>query len=170
MGALREGFGMGTVDNIVQALGQGSEIVRARVTGLEPTLRLLVRRDGDDTAAEWRCDVLLTGTEAPSFDAGDEVLVLLRRDGRSDGIVLGRVGRAAVPGEAPEVTPRSAPAPADGTTEKRVVIEADEELILRVGESSIRISRNGKVVIRGQHVLTRAKGTNRIKGGSVAIN
>ena len=51
-----------------------------------------------------------------------------------------------------------------------VVIEADEELLLRVGESSIKISRDGKVVIRGEHVLTRAKGTNRIKGGSVAIN
>ena len=29
---------------------------------------------------------------------------------------------------------------------------------------------NGKVVIRGAYVETRARGTNRIKGGSVQIN
>ena len=163
---------MGIVDNIAHALGQGTEIVRARVTGLDGEARLLVRGTGEHSAAEWHCDLLVTGSEPLVLDLGDEVLVLLRREAASDGVILGRVGRAAVPREAAAAAPLGAQAPADptGTIEKRVVIEAGEELILRVGESSIRISRDGKVVIRGQHVLTRARGTNRIKGGSVAIN
>lgn len=53
---------------------------------------------------------------------------------------------------------------------KRVVIRGEEEVELRCGEASISLKKNGKLVIRGAYVETRARGTNRIKGGSVQIN
>lgn len=53
---------------------------------------------------------------------------------------------------------------------RRVEIEGRDEIILRCGEASITLRRNGRVVIHGVQVETRAKGVNRIKGGSVAIN
>lgn len=53
---------------------------------------------------------------------------------------------------------------------KRLVITGEEEIELRCGEASITLQKNGKLVIRGTYVETRAKGTNRIKGGSVQIN
>ncbi len=53
---------------------------------------------------------------------------------------------------------------------KRVVITGEEEVELRCGEASITLNKSGKLVIRGAYVETRAKGTNRIKGGSVQIN
>lgn len=53
---------------------------------------------------------------------------------------------------------------------KRVVLTGEEEVELRCGEASISLKRSGKLVIRGTYVETRAKGTNRIKGGSVQIN
>ncbi len=53
---------------------------------------------------------------------------------------------------------------------KRVVIEGKDEIVLRCGEASITLRRNGKVVLRGTYLETRASGTNRIKGGSVQIN
>jgi hypothetical protein len=53
---------------------------------------------------------------------------------------------------------------------KRVVITGEDEVELRCGEASITLSKSGKLVIRGAYVETRAKGTNRIKGGSVQIN
>jgi uncharacterized protein DUF6484 len=52
----------------------------------------------------------------------------------------------------------------------RVVISADDEIVLRCGKSSVTLTRAGKVVIRGAYVLTRASGVNRIKGASVQIN
>lgn len=69
----------------------------------------------------------------------------------------------------PVVLRRAAPATArvDG---KRVVITGEEEVELRCGEASIVLTRAGKLVIRGAHVETRARGVNRIKGGSVQIN
>ena len=53
---------------------------------------------------------------------------------------------------------------------RRIEIEGQEEVVLRCGQASITLRRNGRVVIRGAYVETRAKGTNRIKGGSVLIN
>lgn len=65
-----------------------------------------------------------------------------------------------------------APAPARSATidGKRVVLTGEEEIELRCGEASISLKKNGKLVIRGAYVETRARGTNRIKGGSVQIN
>ncbi len=53
---------------------------------------------------------------------------------------------------------------------RRVELDARDEIVLRCGEASITLRRNGRVVIRGIQVETRATGLNRIKGGSVAIN
>ncbi|KFA92783.1 DUF6484 domain-containing protein [Archangium violaceum] len=51
----------------------------------------------------------------------------------------------------------------------RVTLTRDE-VVLQCGEASIALQRNGKVVIRGATVETRARGTHRIKAGSVDIN
>jgi|JI6StandDraft_1071083.scaffolds.fasta_scaffold73467_2 hypothetical protein len=58
---------------------------------------------------------------------------------------------------------------ADGK-DKRVVLEAADEIVLQCGTASITLRRNGRVVIRGAYVETRSQGVNRIKGGSVQIN
>jgi hypothetical protein len=56
---------------------------------------------------------------------------------------------------------------ADG---KRLELEAKDEIVLRCGPSSITLRRNGRVLIKGECIETRASGRNRIKGGSVQIN
>lgn len=53
---------------------------------------------------------------------------------------------------------------------KRVVLAAEDEIVLQCGRASITLRRNGRVVIRGVEVETRASGVNRIRGGTVAIN
>jgi hypothetical protein len=49
-------------------------------------------------------------------------------------------------------------------------IEAQEELILKCGQASITLQRDGKIVIKGRYVESRASSTNRIKGAQVKIN
>jgi hypothetical protein len=53
---------------------------------------------------------------------------------------------------------------------KRVVIDAQDEVVIRCGKASITLRRNGRVIIRGTYVETRSEGVNRIRGGSVQIN
>ena len=53
---------------------------------------------------------------------------------------------------------------------RRITFDAQEEVVLRCGKSSIILTRAGKVLIRGAYLLSRSSGVNRIKGGSVQIN
>lgn len=56
---------------------------------------------------------------------------------------------------------------ADG---ERMVVGAGRQLVLRCGAASITLESNGKVAIRGTHVVSEAEGTNCIRGGSVQLN
>ncbi len=53
---------------------------------------------------------------------------------------------------------------------KRVVIEGQDEVVLRCGEASITLTKAGKIMIRGKYLLNRSSGVNRILGGSVQVN
>lgn len=54
--------------------------------------------------------------------------------------------------------------------QKRLIFDAEEEIVLRCGEASITLSSAGKVLIKGNYLVSRSSGANRIKGGSVQIN
>jgi len=56
---------------------------------------------------------------------------------------------------------------ADG---ERHVIEAEREIVLRCGDASITLTRAGKVIIRGNYILSRSTGYNKIKGAAIDIN
>ncbi len=53
---------------------------------------------------------------------------------------------------------------------KRVVLEGKEEIVLKCGEASITLTKEGKISIRGKYLLNRSTGVNRILGGSVQVN
>lgn len=53
---------------------------------------------------------------------------------------------------------------------KKVVIEGEEEVVLTCGESSITLTKAGKIIIRGKYLVSRASSVNRILGGSVQVN
>lgn len=89
-------------------------------------------------------------------DPGRPIVVGLLRDE----VPRPTTAPGTMPGSAVEVE-------ADG---RRVEVEAADELVLRCGQASIVLRRNGRVIIRGTYVETRSKGVNRIKGGSVLIN
>lgn len=56
---------------------------------------------------------------------------------------------------------------ADG---ERHVIDAEREIVLRCGDASITLTRAGKVIIRGNYILSRSTGYNKIKGAAIDIN
>ena len=53
---------------------------------------------------------------------------------------------------------------------KRLTFEAKDEMVFKCGESSITLTKEGKVLIRGKYLLNRSSGVNRIMGGSVQVN
>lgn len=110
-------------------------------------------------AVETRQGVLL------SFDRGNPRLPLITGLIQSDTPVLDAML------EAPADTPNPGPAPLEAHVDgKRVVIEGADEVVLKCGEASITLRRNGKLILKGTYVETHSTGVNRIKGGSVQIN
>ena len=53
---------------------------------------------------------------------------------------------------------------------KRIVLEAEDELLLECGEGVVEARRDGKVSLKGRDVLSRATRTNKIRGATVLIN
>ena len=112
-----------------------------------------------------RARVTTTGarvqTRAPNAVGQEIVLLVDARPGRPP-ILLGFLQPLAGTTGQSELEARI-----DG---RRVELEGRDEIVLRCGEASITLRRNGRVVIKGIQVETRAAGVNRIKGGSVSIN
>jgi hypothetical protein len=53
---------------------------------------------------------------------------------------------------------------------KTIELEATESLHIRAGQSTISVTAAGEIQARGKNILSRARNTNRIRGGSVRIN
>ena len=53
---------------------------------------------------------------------------------------------------------------------EKQIIKADKELLLQCGKSSILLKKDGKIVIKGTNIISRAQESNKIRGGSVKIN
>ncbi len=53
---------------------------------------------------------------------------------------------------------------------KRITIEAKDEIVLKCGAGSIVLRRDGKIVLKGVQIVSRAKQLNKIKGAAIKIN
>ena len=51
-----------------------------------------------------------------------------------------------------------------------LVLEAEREIQLCCGKASVTLRADGKVIVRGSDLLSRASGANRIKGATVRLN
>lgn len=104
-----------------------------------------------------RCSRLVVSDDDPlTLHPGDSVLVW-GTETADEAVVVGRIGPAhgeRAPDEAPAV----------------LTIEAKQSLTLRVGDGSITIRDDGKILIKGKDLVSHAQRLNRIKGGSVSIN
>ncbi|CAE6781743.1 conserved hypothetical protein [Nitrospira defluvii] len=83
------------------------------------------------------------------------------------GVMEDRIERIASMVLAADETERPKEMVIDG---ERLIIEGKEEIVLRCGSGSITLRKDGKIVIRGAHILSRSSGPHRIQGGSVSIN
>ena len=111
------------------------------------------------------CDVLCTASGPVPAEVGDTVLAMIPPSDAERGVVIGRVGLAS----APNSTPANSGV-LNGETPDELILEAKESLTLRVGEGSITIRADGKILIKGKDLVSHAQRVNRIRGGSVAIN
>lgn len=122
---------------------------RVRLVAIESDGSLVVE---DASGLRFPCDWLDNG-QTVQLAPGDTLLALAP-DAGGRGVVLGRIG------------PYRQPQP-----QAHLTLEATESLTLKCGEVSVDMrAADGKLMLRGEDVLLRAKGTQRIRAGNVAIN
>ncbi len=125
-------------------------VVDIAVSG-EVTLRVGAQSDSV------RADLAARCTEPGFLSPGDRV-VALRCDSGASYVVLDRISARVAEPSANEV-------------EKQfVTIDADKGLTLSCGNASITLKRDGKIIVRGTEIVSRASRKNRIRGATVSIN
>ena len=102
---------------------------------------------------------------------GREALLVFEDGDQERPIIVGLLADALEELIALELSTEESEAAKDALIDgKRIVLEAHEEIVLKCGEGSITLRKDGKIIIKGTHLLSRSSGPNRIKGGSVQIN
>ena len=128
-----------------------------RLAGISPEGRPIVDFDGNPGApvvARTACDDFWRDGGVPEgsalvlqFERGDPVLP----------IVVGRL--------------REPPDPRVARVDDQVLrLQAGRRIELSCGQASIVLTADGKVVIKGAHLVSRSSGPNKIRGATVAIN
>lgn len=143
---------IGVIERVDASQTQIGEVVDMTESGA-----IIVAMGGEESHLQ-RCDLLVTSEgRPPVLGRGDRVLTWVSADGAS-AVVLGRIGpsrtRVTEASELPET----------------LTIEARHSLTLRVGDGSVTIREDGKILIKGKDLVSHAQRMNRIKGGAVAIN
>ncbi len=148
-------------------------------TSAAPRPSLMAETVALGTVAGWdeagRPLVAFAGAEEPlpalatvgigADDVGREVALLFVGGNPTRPLIVGLLQPPAA--LAPVEASAGVEARVDG---ERIEFNAEQEIVLRCGKSSITLTRAGKILIEGAYLLSRSTGVNRIKGGAVQIN
>ena len=148
----------------VDSVSAGAGVVTGRIVRLDAAGSATVTiADGSPVPARRLESVSLNALRTALDNATDVVCLL--EDGQAEKPII--IGIVASPHTTASETGDQMTATVDG---ERVVLTGKEEVVLKCGKASITLTRAGKILLRGTHLLSRSSGANRIKGGSVQIN
>ena len=139
---------MKTMQRTMQAPG----VTLAEITGVANDGQPLVQGGERRTAA-------LVAMTAPPADwrscVGMQAVLSFVDADLSRPVILGVVGMPAA---------TATPLP------RTLRVAAGDELVIECGKSKIWLRADGRIEIRGEHVISRSSGPNKIKGATVHIN
>jgi hypothetical protein len=119
-------------------------------------------------------DGVLVRGEAPGGKPVRARTAVALRNLKDPVLILGLPdGTAVIVGQVYDTVPLETRASADAEVSlrgSRVRIEADLELILKAGGCEIRMDALGKMVTTADTLVSRARGANKVQGGTVQLN
>ena len=133
---------------------------------------LILVQDYSDKNATYPCYFLRTAVGSlPKLEADDLVIYRVPELNEEYGVVVGiiekyshiddKVAKKLKKKEVSQMT----------TLEDKVLhIKAHDGMVIECGKSTIILTKDGKVQIKGNDLLSRARGMNKIKGAGVNIN
>ena len=103
-------------------------------------------------------------------DVGAQVVAVLEGGDPTRPIVIGKITQAPIEQRMRGIVahPKSNDEP--HRDDDVLEIRAKRKVVIKCGKSSITLTEAGKVIIKGEYLLSRSTGVNRIRGGSVQLN
>jgi|SRR5688500_2453867 len=144
---------------MITDLTQLPGVLAGEITGVDDRGQPLVRWNGVTAAAQ---AVWMPGVPQWHECIGARVLVGFLNGDEAQPIVLGLLEPPPPRGDDASHRPEKQP--------ETLRIEAGQELVIECGEARISLRKDGRIEIRGTHLISRSSGPNKIKGGSVFIN
>jgi hypothetical protein len=117
-----------------------------------------------DTKQSVECKVLQTSTTGLTLSEGDDVLVWLRNESGSTGVVLGRTGHYI---EATNVVVSNEEFSARPQT---LLLESQGDLVLRNGQAKIKMGEKGDIEIVCESFKTRSRRLLRLLAPMIKFN
>lgn len=140
------------------------KIRRGCIANIQESGIIMVEFEGDESPVA--CDFLRTSSAPlPLLSTGDHVLCAIETVS-THGYVMGVIQ----PYNQVEVANANRNAAQEIYPHAQIKFNAEEKIILQCGSSSLTLEKEGKVIILGETITSRARGTHKIKGGSVQIN
>jgi hypothetical protein len=140
------------------------------VVEIDPAGQAWVDFPGNAAGPVLACSVIQILVTAAEQWIGRRVVLVMEADAEMPPVILGAVHDAFVREETPEANDASSNAAGQIMIERKLRLVGQDQISLECGRSSLTMRKDGKIVIKGEQIVSRATGTNRIKGGTVAIN
>ncbi len=146
----------------------GSEAHTGHLTGIDDEGRLLFRPEGsmEDPIPVAIGMPVADGTLVKAARQQSRALAVRTADSPARWVLVGLV-RERLSTQAVTARPGQLEVAMDGETLR---LTAERDIVLKCGEASLTLRKDGKIVMSGTNVLTASRGPNRIKGASIALN
>lgn len=148
------------------------DLLIGEITGIDAGGRPLV---GWDPASLETPHAALSTQPVSTADCGRRVALAFAGNAGGMPLILGFLHSAldqvvAVTTGATTETAEKVSDPVIRRTESGVEIHASDNLTLVCGKSRVTLTSDGRVLVRAEHIVSRARGAHQIKGGSVHLN
>ena len=129
-------------------------------------------QDNSDSNAIYPCYFLRTAAGAlPKLQPQDLVIYRVPEMDEEYGVVLGVIEKyAAFDGKVAKKLKKNDISQMTTLEDKVLHIKAHDGLVIECGKSTIILTKDGKIQVKGNDILSRARGMNKIKGAGVNIN
>ena len=148
--------------------GLDARLISGHLTGLDDEGRLLFQAEGPDSPLiPVAIGIELSdGTLVKAARQHRRALVVRTTDATPRWVLVGLV-RDRVSTKAVTARPGTLEVGMDGETLK---LTAERDIVLKCGEASLTLRKDGRIILSGTNVLSSSRGPNRIKGASIALN
>jgi hypothetical protein len=154
------------IDRLAQADANGLRVVLGHLDGLDDEGRLLFRAMGSDESVPVTIGLELSdGALVKAARLSRRALALIPSDAAQP-ILVGLL-RERVSAEARDASPGQLEVRMDGESLR---FEAEKSIELRCGKARLVLHRDGRVVLKGAHIVSASSGSHRIKGATIALN